>query len=87
MSPLPFAHDLRLPPLRPSHDATGPLISSLLAPRKQLGDRHADRAPAAVGALIRQLLQLDVQRGGQQDRGRDPGLAGQPLTAQQPADR
>ena len=55
--------------------------------RKQPRDRCADGAPAAVGAVPRQLLQLDVQRCGQQDRSWKPGVPGQPLPAQQPSDR
>lgn len=50
-------------------------------------DRHADWAPAAVGALLCQLLQLDVQRCEQQDGGWCPGVSGQPLPAQQSTDR
>lgn len=70
------------------HDLSNDLsISFLSPPRKQFRNGHDDGAPAAVGALLCQLLQLDVQRCGQQDRGGGPGLPDEPLPAQQPADR
>lgn len=52
-----------------------------------LRDWRADRAPAAVRAILCQFLQLDVQCCGESRRSCSPGVSCQSLAAQQPADR
>jgi hypothetical protein len=61
--------------------------TSSLYCRKQSGDGRADGTPAAFRALFGQLLQLDVQCRGEQDRGGVPGVPSGPLQSQRPADR
>lgn len=54
--------------------------------RQQCRCRHVNGTSSSIGAVFRQLLQLDVKRCWQPNRRQCPGLSPQPLSTQQPAD-